>query len=172
MTPSHRLAIIVAVVASLGCTVLLVLLLTRGSHQARGDASGKRTAPDQPASLQLRRTKLGQILTDEHGLTLYLFDEDKGGKSSCFTGCAKVWPPALVAGRPRAGQGVSAAKLTTIPRGSRRQLVYDGHPLYRLDADSQPGQTQGEGFGGTWWMVSPAGQAVIAPGLKRSKGGY
>jgi predicted lipoprotein with Yx(FWY)xxD motif len=173
MTPAHRLAIIVAVAASAVSVVLLVLLLTSDSHPAKGDASADRTAAPRPPSVQLRRTRLGRVLTDQNGRTLYLFDEDERHRSHCFGGCAEVWPPALVRGRPRAGAGVAAEKLTTTRRGrSDRQLVYDGHPLYRLDADTRPGQIQGEGFGGSWWLVSPGAHRIIAPGMKRSKGGY
>jgi predicted lipoprotein with Yx(FWY)xxD motif len=173
ITAAHRLTIIVAVVATTASVVLLILLLTRGSEGAKGDAaSADRHSAPAPA-VQVRRTTLGRILTDAHGRTLYLFDEDERDRSHCFAGCAEVWPPALVTGHPRAGAGVSAQRLTTTRRGkSARQLVYAGHPLYRLDADTRAGQMQGEGFGGTWWLVAPSGHRIIAPGMKRSKGGY
>lgn len=173
ITPAHRLTIIVAVVATTASVVLLILLLTDRSGGAKGgDASAhRRSAP--PPSVEVRRTRLGRILTDANGRSLYLFDEDERNRSHCFAGCADVWPPVLVSGRPRAGAGVSAKRLTTTRRGkSARQLVYAGHPLYRLDADTRAGQTQGEGFGGTWWLVAPSGHRIIAPGMKRSKGGY
>src|SRR3954470_9027880 len=117
MTPGHRLAVIVAVVASAACVVLLLLLLTGSSRQAQGGQPAKRAAAPPPATVQVRRTKLGRILTDQQGRTLYRFDEDSGGRSTCFAGCANVWPPALVTGRPIAGAGVSARRLTTVRRG-------------------------------------------------------
>jgi predicted lipoprotein with Yx(FWY)xxD motif len=172
ITPAHRVTIVIAVLATCACAVLLVLLLTGRSGNGGGASAARPRAAATP-SVQLRRTKLGRILTDGGGRTLYLFDEDADGRSHCHSGCAQVWPPALVTGKVRAGAGVDPAKLTTTRRGHReRQLVYDGHPLYRLDSDTGPGQMQGEGFGGTWWVVSPTGHAIIAPGLKRSKGGY
>jgi predicted lipoprotein with Yx(FWY)xxD motif len=159
-------ATVLGVVAVLG-------LLHHGSRTTT--ASGRGDRPDKPAprpTILVRQSRLGPILTDAQGRTLYLFNEDKDGRSHCFGGCAQVWPPALVSGTPRAGRGVSAAKLSTIRRGrSKRQLAYNGHPLYRLDADARPGQMQGEGFLGTWWVVSPAGKLVVAPGLKVSRGG-
>jgi len=68
-----------------------------------------------------------------------------------------------VTGAPTAGPGVAAAKLTTT-RGADngRQLVYNGHPLYTLTADTAPGQIAGQGFEGTWFVVSPAGRGVGA----------
>ena len=41
-----------------------------------------------------------------------------------------------------------------------RQLVYNGHPLYTLTADVRPGQINGEGFLGTWYVISPAGKRI------------
>jgi predicted lipoprotein with Yx(FWY)xxD motif len=172
ITPAHRITIIVAVVATAASVVLLILLLTRSGGGKDAVASGDGQSAPAP-SVSVRRTKLGQILTDARGRTLYLFDSDDRNRSHCFAGCAEVWPPVLVTGHPRAGAGVSQSDLTTIRRGkSGRQLVYAGHPLYRLDADTRAGQTQGEGFGGTWWLVAPSGKRIIAPGMKRSKGGY
>src|SRR3954453_6174527 len=41
-----------------------------------------------------------------------------------------------------------------------RQLIYNGHPLYTLTADTRPGQIRGQGFLGAWYVVSPAGHQV------------
>ena len=95
------------------------------------------------------------------GRTLYLYMKDRGTKSACSRRCSQVWPPATVSGAPTAGPGVTAAKLTTT-RGAdnRRQLVYYGHPLYTLTADVRPGQINGEGFLGTWYVISAAGKRI------------
>ena len=87
--------------------------------------------------------------------------KDRGARSACSRRCSQVWPPATVSGVPTAGPGVAAAKLTTT-RGAdhRRQLVYNGHPLYTLTADVRPGQINGEGFLGTWYVVSAAGNRI------------
>src|SRR5258706_15956992 len=39
--------------------------------------------------------KLGSILVDEDGKTLYLFVADKSTSSTCYSSCATLWPPAL-----------------------------------------------------------------------------
>jgi predicted lipoprotein with Yx(FWY)xxD motif len=107
------------------------------------------------------QTKLGRILVNAQGRTLYLYMKDRGAKSACSRRCSQVWPPATVSGAPTAGPGVAAAKLTTT-RGAdnRRQLVYNGHPLYTLTADVRPGQINGEGFLGTWYVISAAGKRI------------
>jgi predicted lipoprotein with Yx(FWY)xxD motif len=172
ITPAHRATIAIAVVATAAALVLLVLLLTGRDGGPSSAAHNNRAAAAPPPSVRLVSTKLGRILTDAQGRALYLFDEDERSRSHCFRGCAKVWPPAIVTGRPRAGPGLAADKLTTTRRGHPGQLVYAGHPLYRLDADTRAGETQGEGFGGTWWLVSARGRRVVAPGMHPSKGGY
>ena len=171
ISPAHRLTIVIALAATIAALVLLVLLLSRQPGASRDEAAA---APARPApSLAVRRTKLGRILTDQHGRTLYLFEKDRHGRSTCSGACARVWPPALVGGRPRAGGGVAASKLTTTRRGrTKRQLVYAGHPLYRMNADVRPGQTQGEGFLATWWIVSPSGHRIVAPGMSTKAEGY
>jgi predicted lipoprotein with Yx(FWY)xxD motif len=118
-------------------------------------------APRRP-TVEIRASKLGRVLVDSRGRTLYLFLEDAVGRSTCYADCARVWPPLLVAGRPKAGRGVKAAKLETRPRrhSRLRQVVYNGHPLYTTVADERPGQTEGQGFLGTWFVVSPAGRQI------------
>jgi predicted lipoprotein with Yx(FWY)xxD motif len=77
----------------------------------------------------------------------------------------------LASRAPRVGSGVSAAKLTTTTRRDHRlQLVYNGHPLYAMTGDTRPGQTAGEGFLGTWFVVSPDGHEIVAPGTAPSNG--
>jgi predicted lipoprotein with Yx(FWY)xxD motif len=171
ISPAHRVTIVVAVAATAAALVLVVLLLSRGSRPSDGSAAAAPAGPT--PSLEVRRTKLGRILTDQRGRTLYLFEKDSHGRSTCFGACARVWPPALVRGRPHAGEGVVASKLTTARRGgSKRQLVYAGHPLYRMNADVRQGQTQGEGFLATWWIVSPSGHRIVAPGMSTKPAAY
>jgi hypothetical protein len=75
-----------------------------------------------------------------------------------------------VSGRPVAGPGLTA-RLTSVRRRTKtRQLVYNGHPLYTLTADARPGQINGEGFTGTWFVVSPAGNRIGR--LPRSSSAY
>jgi predicted lipoprotein with Yx(FWY)xxD motif len=35
----------------------------------------------------------GKVLTNDKGMTLYVFDKDSGGKSPCNGPCAGNWPP-------------------------------------------------------------------------------
>ena len=38
-------------------------------------------------------TAAGKVWTDDKGMTLYTFDDDRKGKSNCYDDCAKGWPP-------------------------------------------------------------------------------
>ena len=53
------------------------------------------------ATVHAAQSKLGRILVDNRGRTLYLFEKDRRGKSSCNGSCAKAWPPLLASGKPR-----------------------------------------------------------------------
>ena len=152
-------AVAIAVVAA---AVLVAVVLTRSSTHAAPRAAPRHAAvPVAGPSVRAVRTKLGRILVDAKGHTLYLYVKDRGTKSACSPRCARVWPPATVSGTPTAGPGVEAAKLTTTRGADRRpQLVYNGHPLYTLTADVRPGQINGEGFLGTWYVISAAGKRI------------
>src|SRR3984893_7389950 len=60
--------------------------------------------------------KLGQILVDGKGMTLYLFVKDTGPISTCYDACAQIWPPVLTTGTPQGGTGVADALLRATTR--------------------------------------------------------
>ena len=132
------------------------------SPASTGGASTSSSAAGTATVAAARRAGLGMILVDSKGRTLYLFTPDKHGRSACYGACAKAWPP--LTGKPKASKGVSASKLGTITRkDGSTQVTYDGHPLYYFASDKKPGDTKGEelkGFGGEWYVVSPAGHEV------------
>jgi len=116
------------------------------------------------ATVDLRATKLGKVLVDAQGRTLYLFEKDKGTTSTCFGACASVWPPFTTSGKPKAGPGVSASMLGTTARSDGRpEVTYNGHPLYYYAADQKPGDTTGQNldqFGAEWDVLGSNGKKV------------
>lgn len=108
--------------------------------------------------------KLGQILVDESGMTVYLFLADSGTASTCYTSCAAIWPPVLTTGTPQAGAGVQASLLGTTTRTDGKvEVTYAGHPLYYFVKDKVAGDATGQainGFGALWWVVAPSGAAI------------
>jgi predicted lipoprotein with Yx(FWY)xxD motif len=114
-----------------------------------------------PQTLTIITTTLGPALGDAKGFAVYMFTPDTGGKPTCVGSCATTWPPAATTGAPVAASGIDAAKLATVthPNGAT-QLVYNGHPLYHFSGDAAPGDTGGEGRGGYWYLVNPAGDKI------------
>lgn len=104
---------------------------------------------------------LGTYLVDGQGRTLYMFESDANGTSSCTGGCATTWPPLTSTGKPTAGAGAQPDRLTTITRtDGTRQVVYSTSPLYTYHQDTAPGQTNGQGSGGKWWVVGVDGKPI------------
>ena len=127
-----------------------------GSSSSTTTASGSASG----ASVSVGTTRLGPVIVDDKGFTLYLFEKDTGPTSTCVDACAKAWPPATVTGTPTAGSGVTGALTTTTRPDGTTQIVLAGHPLYRFAADTAPGDVSGQDVGGTWYAVSPAGTTV------------
>jgi predicted lipoprotein with Yx(FWY)xxD motif len=117
---------------------------------------------------------LGTVLVDGEGRTVYLFEKDKGDKSSCSGSCAAVWPPVTTSAQPKAAAGADASKLGTTRRSDgTTQVTYGGHPLYDYAPDgTTSGSAKGQGldqFGAKWFVMSSSGAAVQQQG---SGGGY
>jgi predicted lipoprotein with Yx(FWY)xxD motif len=113
-------------------------------------------------------SRLGRIVVDGKGRTLYLFEKDKNRRSACYGQCATYWPPLLTHAKPVARAGAKQSLLGTTRRANgSQQVTYGGHPLYRFALDRKPGQIKGEGlqdFGGGWDVVSPAGKKIESDG--------
>ncbi len=104
---------------------------------------------------------LGPILVDSNGMTLYLYTKDTPNTSVCYDACATNWPPLLVSGELKARDGVDAARLGTTQRtDGALQVTYNGWPLYYYIKDTQEGDTQGQGVGSVWYVISPAGEMI------------
>jgi predicted lipoprotein with Yx(FWY)xxD motif len=119
------------------------------------------------AVVKTRTTSLGRILVDGRGRTLYLFRKDTGRRSHCSGACAAEWPPLTTRERPEAEGAARQSKLSTSRRaGGARQVLYNGHPLYRYAFDSAPGDTFGQGlsaFGARWFVLGTSGRAMTSP---------
>jgi predicted lipoprotein with Yx(FWY)xxD motif len=97
--------------------------------------------------------ELGTILTTFDGFTLYTFDSDTDGVSTCTADCATAWPPMPAQGEPTAGEGVSGTLGTITRDDGSSQVTLDGAPLYFYSGDAAAGDTNGDGVGGVWHVV-------------------
>lgn len=118
---------------------------------------------------------LGLVLVDSKGFTLYDFHKDKGGESSCYGACAKVWPPLLSEGEPHPSNGAEASLLgTTKRKDGTTQVTYAGWPLYTYAADKKPGEANGndfDSFGGQWYALTAQGEEPKSKGGGAGEGG-
>ena len=115
------------------------------------------------ALITTKQGKLGTILAyGPKRLTVYLFEADNGGASSCSGECASVWP--AVSGHPQASGQAVTTHLGTITRADgTTQVTYNGHPLYLYSRDKDDGDAYGQGlksFGASWYVVAPSGNKV------------
>ena len=110
--------------------------------------------------------KLGTVLVDAKGRTLYMFPPDKRKKVTCVHTCAAVWPPVELAkgAKPVAAGKVKAKLLGSDPNpAGGRVVTYNGWPLYTYVADRAPGQAKGQALdlnGGFWYVLTPAGKVI------------
>jgi predicted lipoprotein with Yx(FWY)xxD motif len=142
---------------------LALLALAVGTFGATAAAAPDATSA-RSATVKVAHSRLGKILVDSRGRTLYVLSADSARKSRCFGACAKNWPPLRVSRKPTVGRGLKASKVGTIRRSDGKpQVTYNSHPLYRFVGDTRSGQTNGQGivaFGGRWSVVSTAGRPV------------
>lgn len=95
---------------------------------------------------KVEKTPQGNIYTNSKGMTLYTFDKDEAGKSTCYGECATNWHP-LKAGAKAKADG----KWTVVDRTDGTKMwAYDGKPVYTYAKDKKRGQMTGDGVGGAW----------------------
>jgi len=183
LTP--RLALGAAGAAVAGAVVLAACGGSSTSHNAApAAATSATTAPAVTAVSSAGPTvttkhdpKLGTILADAKGLTLYTLTNN-GKAVDCTGGCAAVWPPLTTTSgaMPTGAPGVGMLGTASLSDGTH--VVTAGNlPVYRFAQDKDSGDAYGEGlatFGGVWHVVH-GGQAPAAatPAASRQMtGGY
>ena len=136
---------------------------TAAAGAGAGNGYGQASQTDAKTGGQLavsENAKLGQVLTDSTGKTLYRFDNDTAEppKSNCDGECATAWPPVLADGTT-APSGVDKALVGSVTRSDgSKQLTVDGWPLYFYAKDTKPGDALGQGVGGKWYASTPEGK--------------
>ncbi|QEA38089.1 hypothetical protein FGL86_02730 [Pistricoccus aurantiacus] len=116
----------------------------------------------------------GRYLTDQKGLSLYMFAKDsQGGQSTCDQTCAIAWPPYASVQPPQPGEGVDAELLGTIERqDGSQQVTYNGWPLYYFSGDKNPGDALGQNvmhLGAGWYLLSPQGEKITRGGRSQTE---
>jgi predicted lipoprotein with Yx(FWY)xxD motif len=136
--PLHRMWCHVAIIA-------VVALLSGTANTARAGAPSY--------TVTVWRSPYGPILTDQRGLTLYVYQLDTPGVSNCRDQCLDRHPPLTSSyGLPRSSgaQGPTDGPPTLDPSASgtltfivrddgTQQIAYNGKALYRYFRDMNPG---------------------------------
>ncbi|MEH6378543.1 SCO0930 family lipoprotein [Streptomyces sp. KLMMK] len=139
-----------------------------GGYGAGGYGSGDNAqtqAKNAPAKEMTVREApgIGSVVADSAGMTLYRFDKDTAQPpaSTCDGDCAKAWPP-VPAGDATAASGIGAKVGEVLRADGTKQLTLAGWPVYRYAKDTAPGDTKGQGVGGTWSAFAPDGRKAGA----------
>ena len=129
-----------------------------------GAASSKAAARHVAAAATVQTKtlkKLGTVLVNSKGRTLYMFVPDHQKKVTCHGSCAAVWPPLkLKTGQKPTAGGAAMKKLLSM---DGRVVTYNRWPLYTYVGDSKPGQANGQAKnlnGGLWYVLSPSGKVI------------
>ncbi len=135
-----------------------------GAREVGGSSVDAADRAEANATLTLRSTRYGRVLFDGRNRVLYGFTRDRrGGPSRCYGACAKAWPVFFGKGSVRAGKGVRESLIgTTRRRDGRRQVTYNGWPLYYY-AHEGPGEVKCQNVdqhGGLWLVVRSNGTLV------------
>lgn len=164
----RRLLIPAALLLAAGCgggtgTTTPAYPSPASSQTASDEGYGRSTTkPPAGAVVKLADSKLGKIIVNADGMTLYLFEKDKNGTPACYDKCAEEWAPYVTQGDPAAADGADANLLKTVKRtDGTLQVVYGAWPLYTYEDDKKPGDVTGndkDEFGGEWYALGAEGK--------------
>ncbi|MGW0394493.1 SCO0930 family lipoprotein [Streptomyces sp. NPDC003042] len=119
---------------------------------APGTAQGGLTVAKDP--------ELGDHIVDGKGMTVYRFKPDTAWPmvSKCTGDCLAKWP--VVAPADKAEEITDRNYLVLDRPDGMKQQTVDCWPVYTFTGDKKPGDTNGQGVGGTWYAVSPDGKLI------------
>lgn len=149
-------------IVAVGCGSSSKSTQTSGTTaQGSGTTQAQPETTSQPADVSVAKSSLGSILVDSKGMTIYIFTKDTGTTSACTGACLQAWPPVVATASPTAGQGVTAKLTGAMQASGTSQLAVNGQLVYTFAKDAKPGDVTGQGFGGLWYVLSPAGEKIM-----------
>jgi predicted lipoprotein with Yx(FWY)xxD motif len=133
---------------------------TSGNDRAAAPAPAA-AADKSTTRVEITQSSLGPILTDQDGRTLYAFTQDKSGISACTGECIATWPALISRQAVAAGPGADKALLAQTTRAEgTAQATYGEWPLYYYVGDVGPGDVDGQGVDGVWFVVGADGKLI------------
>jgi predicted lipoprotein with Yx(FWY)xxD motif len=98
--------------------------------------------------------KLGKILVNSAGMTLYVDEKDKPGAPACTGACLQAWPPVPAPATPTAGTGVTGTLSSVTLSNGTKQLTINGSPLYTWTNDKASGDATGQDVNGFYVVMA------------------
>ena len=124
------------------------------------EAAPETTAAPAPAPASIANTSLGDVMVDADGMTLYAFTKDADGTPTCNDKCAEAWPPVIV-DSAELPAGLDANIFSVVDRADgSHQLKAGKWPLYHFAGDAAPGDVNGQGSGGVWFVLDPTAKLI------------
>ena len=136
---------------------------TSSSSAAASSSASSGAAAGAATLATASNAKVGKsILVDSNGKTVYTYAPDGTDTTSKVTGgLRQAWPPVTATGSPTAGTGLDASKIAVFPQSDGgMQVAYNGHLLYTFSGDSKPGDANGQGLGGIWYVLGTDGNKI------------
>ena len=107
---------------------------------------------------------VGGADSSQPGFTLYTFANDNGGpNSNCNGQCAVVWPPLLVDSANDLSGPANVNLGTTVRDDGTTQVTFNNEPIYFYQDDNAPGETNGHGVGGVWFVAQLGADVTPSP---------
>ena len=109
------------------------LLLALAGALALAPGASAAPAPVVAPVTTLTTASFGKVLVTRSGQALYWWNRERGGTVRCTGACARAWPPLIIARRarvPASIPGVRGRFATLIRPDGRRQVTYQGMPIY------------------------------------------
>ena len=131
---------------------------------ASSAAASSAPAPAMAAELKVAESKLGQIVVDGKGMSVYYFTKDTkdSGTSACTGGCLTAWPPVTTTSDSPAVEGVTGTPGTIATPDGKKQVTINGMPIYYFAKDAAAGDILGQGVNSVWYLVAPSGEMITA----------
>ena len=163
--------------AFLGMSMLLIALIAVACGSASSTSSGSTTTSSSAAIIKsASATVNGQsvtVLTNAQGMTLYYLKPDTATTSNCTGSCASTWTPLVFtsSGSPASATALPGT-LSVVTDANGQQVEFNGHMLYTYSGDTAPGQTNGEGIQGVWFVATTTLPVQGAPQATPTRNGY